>query len=318
MCGYCFEQGYILPYMAIEYQQQDSGLLDEYFRKNFPERDPTLEMIIVQSYLQESDHLEFLLEKVEGSEILPKGISTILCRLFEKHLENGFNPASFESLTSFFDQEALRHFLAQQREINFGTFWQTLWNVDTLATQESWEAFLSEKDQLLSSSVTKLARYYEWWISGSGKIVSDPVKRMDETGIYDAIEEITPEDWERFALEFPGTFFALSYVAKYLPQAEVLKKIALQCPKDVPDFFAHDLWLQRRAFLHCVKEYGPRFIIENTELNRDNIRIELIHYVLLKTTFAVDELRMIQRAIRSDMESEPTLQFIETLLAERP
>jgi hypothetical protein len=128
MCGYCFEQCEIMPYMAIEYRH-DPRLRDEYFRKNFPEKNSTLEMIIVQSYLQESDHLVFLLEKVEGSEILPKGISTVLCRLFEKHLENGFTPDSFESLTSFFDQDDLRHFLAQQRESNCGTIWQIVLNV---------------------------------------------------------------------------------------------------------------------------------------------------------------------------------------------
>ena len=93
-------KGSIQPYIAIEYQQ-DSRLLDEYFRKNFSERGSTLEMIIDQFYQQESDHLEFLLEKVGGSNILTKGITTVLCRLFEKYLENGFNRASFESLTFF-------------------------------------------------------------------------------------------------------------------------------------------------------------------------------------------------------------------------
>ena len=39
----------------------------------------------------------------------------------------------------------------------------------------------------------------------------------------------------------PGFYLVLSYVAKYFSKAEVLKKIALHCPKDVPDFFAHDL-----------------------------------------------------------------------------
>jgi len=64
--------------------------------------------------------------------------------------------------------------------------------------------------------------------------------------------------------ELPGIFFALSYVAKFTSNRSA-QKIALHCPKDVPDFFTHDLGLQRRAFLYCVKEYGPRFVTENTD-----------------------------------------------------
>ena len=35
------------------------------------------------------------------------------------------------------------------------------------------------------------------------------------------------------------------------------------------------------------------------------MRIELIHYVLLKSTFIVDDLRMVKQVIRYKMESEP-------------
>jgi len=69
----------------------------------------------------------------------------------------------------------------------------------------------------------------------------------------------------------------------------------LNCPHDVPDFTGNDLWLQRKAFLFCVKKYGLEFILDN--LNK--IRFELIYYILLKTDMKLIDLSRLRKAVLS-------------------
>lgn len=118
-------------------------------------------------------------------------------------------------------------------------------------------------------------------------------------------------------MEFPSTFFAFCCVAKYSPQSGVIKKIALDGLPNVPGLsLACDLWLQRKAFFHCVNEYGLAFILEHADSENGWPRVELIYYALSKSKmkFNADELIKLRKIIREDDESEKVLEFIDILI----
>ncbi|GAB6146636.1 hypothetical protein JCM12294_40770 [Desulfocicer niacini] len=77
------------------------------------------------------------------------------------------------------------------------------------------------------------------------------------------------------------------YLRKYNRNSELIEKIALYCPNDVPDFMGYDLWLQRRAFVLYVQGVGIIEVLKHV----DEIRPELINYALLKCRVSKGEAK---------------------------
>ena len=92
-------------------------------------------------------------------------------------------------------------------------------------------------------------------------------------------------------------FFSIAFLGKHDPRADVLKDIALVNPP-LCDFLGYDLWLQRKAFLSCVKAYGVDFIIDNFS----DIRYELIYYAALKIPFNSADRAQLRQRIAADKQ----------------
>lgn len=103
-----------------------------------------------------------------------------------------------------------------------------------------------------------------------------------------------PKDRGKFNALFPKIFFALSMLAKHQPTSKALIRIALKNP-ETPSFDGYDLWLQRKAFTACLKEYGFEFIAYHFK----NIRYELMAYALLKGGIKVGNLGKLTRLINT-------------------
>jgi len=322
MCGYCVEQGILLPYLAVEYSQ-DLALIEQYLAD-------WQDGYLVSVYLLESNHIELLLKTVHDRNIIAHGIDIVFCRLYERFVLSGYDHSFYTSLMSYFDsadvdafytkqfdRAALDSFYSRQCLVDSETPLKALWTEKTFTKHSNWNSFIADK-QILASSVAKLEAYHDWWILEHGKEENDPETQMKELGYHTCDSNPTRGDSKRFDLEFPSTFFAFCYVAKYSPQSDIIEKIALDGLPNCPSLgFARDLWLQRKAFLLCVNEYGMAFILEHADSENGWPRAELIYYALLKSknAFSADELSNVRKLIRDDGESEKVLEFIDTLIA---
>jgi hypothetical protein len=119
-----------------------------------------------------------------------------------------------------------------------------------------------------------------------------------------------------FHASFPTVYFSFLYLAKYKTGAEIIKKIALNNPHCVPEFDGYDLWLRRKALIVCVKKYGIQFITDNY----NQIELDLVYYVLLRTRQTKNELAALKKHLIShrynsmNLESSFVINVIESML----
>jgi hypothetical protein len=144
---------------------------------------------------------------------------------------------------------------------------------------------------------------------------------MKKTGIMDPIEDTPPKEWNRFYLFFPAVSFSLSFLSRHQSRSDIIKRIAIETPQNVPHFSGYDLWLQRKAFIVCLNEYGIQFIIDHY----DKLRFELICYALLKNAISnKSEFYILEKIISSrdhfeiGLGSDSVLRLIDKLRHQQP
>ena len=81
MCGYCVEQGILLPYLAVEYSQ-DLALIEQSLSD-------CQDGFLVGEYLLESNHIELLLKTVKDRKIISQGIDIVFCRVYGVMIKSG-------------------------------------------------------------------------------------------------------------------------------------------------------------------------------------------------------------------------------------
>ncbi|MEA3279318.1 MAG: hypothetical protein U9Q38_01775 [Thermodesulfobacteriota bacterium] len=298
MCGYCIEGGVVLPFIESEHK-------NEQLENNF-----------IANCLQESDNLIGFINKTRELDDFKESIDIVFCRLYEQYITHGFYFPLFGKISLAFDSEVINSFFTERKEFCNEELWKELGNKHIYKDECRWNEFIHDKEYIVKSCLDILNSYYDWWVSGNNKETSDPDQRLEETGIMDPIKNTAPNDWRKFYSIFPVLYFSLSFLSKYRSESEIIKKIALNCPHDVPDFTGNDLWLQRKAFLSCVKKYGLEFILDN--LNK--IRFELIYYILLKTDMKLIDLSRLRKVVLSEnnrftfgMESEQEIKLIDSI-----
>ncbi len=108
------------------------------------------------------------------------------------------------------------------------------------------------------------------------------------TVALDEFHLTSENDW--FDDSFPSIYFSLCYLCenngKSIKTLELIKKIALDSSSNFDCFIGRDLWLQRKAYEFCVKEYGVDFIIANY----GEVRSMLTYYSLLNVNIPGIEL----------------------------
>ncbi|MBK8640475.1 MAG: hypothetical protein IPN92_20125 [Chromatiaceae bacterium] len=298
MCGYCIEGGVTLDFIE---RQRVSEKLE--FENNW-----------VPIYLQESTNFPEIIDRIKAFDNFPGSIDIAFYRLWEAFL-NQEHDGIYHRLANEYGEKAIKDYLVGLKSNYHNENWKFLGDSELYIKKGSWEHYLGNVNQLIDDSESTLKSYLDFWICGENKEISDPEKRIEETGIMDPIENTTPKDWNSFYTLFPVVFFSFLIVKRFKNDSDFLRRIALESPHDVPDFLGYDLWLQRKAFVVCVKNYGIQFILDNY----DDIRLELIYYTLIKESFCVADLDEIKDHILSHehwvngVDSDSVVELINNL-----
>ena len=297
MCGYCIE-GLVLDF--IEHEKASEKV--------------DLENILIPNYLQESENIPEIICGLKKFDNFPESIDVVFYRIWEMLVFQKYD-GIYQSLIHDFDAESINDFLTEIRNTSDFKACEVLGNNELYIGHDYYEQLISNKKQLVDDSVEKLKAYYDFWLLGNNKETSDPEKRMEETGIMDPIENAAPKDCDRFYSLFPVVYFSFLILTRYKSDSGILKHIALESPHDTPDFIGYDLWLQRKAFAACVKNYGVQFILDNY----DDIRLELIYYSLLKESVSIVDLDILKNHLLSNdhwvniVDSDSVVELINNL-----
>ena len=271
------------------------------------------------SYLQESEDIKTEIQQLEDPNNPEPLIELAFCRLYEHYFAHGFDVELFDTLQDRFGHEAIQAYLNRRQASSSEILKAELSDINLLSDAKCWNRLIADKEKIFKDSLEILNSYYDWWLLGIGKEKSEPLQRMEQTGIMDPIDNTTLAEWNRFDALYPAISFALSFIIHHHGNSEIIQKIALTNLEDVPDMWGKDLWLQRRAMTACVKRHGFSFIVDNLS----QIRLELIYYVLLKIDTNSTELKKLKEAILAEdehpmqgmMESEHIIELINRLVA---
>ncbi len=298
MCGYCIEGSITLDFIE---SQRISEKIE--FENNW-----------VSIYVQESMNFPEVIDKIKTFDNFPGSIDIAFCRLWEMSLNQEYS-GIYHCLVNEYGDKSIDDYLFGLKNNYHNENWKSLGGSELYINKGGWDYFLGNVNQLIEDSESTLKSYFDFWICGESKEISDPEKRMEETGIMDPIENTTPKDWDSFYTLFPIVFFSFLIIKRFKNDSEILRRIALQSPHDVPDFLGYDLWLQRKAFVVCVKNYGIQFVLDNY----DDIRLELIYYALVKDAICAEDLDVLNNHISSHehwvsgVDSDSVVELINSL-----
>lgn len=279
MCGYCIEGGAALDFIESEKFSQ----YEEWVNND------------ITVYLQESTHFPQIIKKLKKLDGFHVSIDLAFCRLWEECSKKEFSNI-YHCLVVEYGEKVIDNYLSELQNNHYlNETFNFLGDGNLYTSSACRENLFRDAKQLVEASESILVAYLDFWVDGKGKAISDPVKRLEETGVIEPFEVTTAEDRETFYTLFPAVFFALLIIQQFNKNSELLKRIALESPHNVPDFLGYDLWLQRKAFEAAVKNHGIQFILDNY----DGIRLELIYYTLIKASLCVAELDALKRHILS-------------------
>jgi len=282
MCGYCIE-GMMLEYL-VEAKRNTKAEITW----------------LLPNYVQEVDDLIGIINKIKSSVYLEESLDTIFCRLQDHFITHGHNALLYNFVKSVLGPTLINKFFSKRDSCYEHNFSEELLNIiadpNIYENETCWNEFIQNVD-LTDTSEKCLKSYINWGIFGNN---NDDDK----------------ENWETFDSIFPSLFSALSFLSKNKRDSNIIKKIALNTPNPI----GNELWLQRMAFISCVKKYGIEFIIENIS----KIRTALISYTLSKINFKVVELKELRKAVSditgihivSSSEYEDVLLLINDLILE--
>ena len=282
MCGYCIE-GMMLEYLVEAKRKPQSEI--EWLLPNF---------------IQEVEDLIEIINKIKSSGYLKDSLDTIFCRLLDLFITHGHDAVLYNVVKSTVGPTLINKFFSKRNSCPEHNFFEELLNTiadpNIYEDKTIWNVFVQNVD-LTDTSEKCLKSYINWGIFGNN---NDDDK----------------ENWETFDSIFPSLFSALSFLSKNKRDSNIIKKIALNTPNPI----GNELWLQRMAFISCVKKYGIEFIIENIS----KIRTALISYTLSKINFKVVELKELRKAVSditgihivSSSEYEDVLLLINDLILE--
>jgi len=313
MCGYCIEGGTLIPALELACKGKKPKI-DSLF--------PGIDSFYIANYLQEENNLYLAVDEAKKFEYRNDFSDIVLCRLYEEYILFGADNVLYKKITSIFGHDIIDTVLIKRSGLNnkryISRIRKKLCDIKKYQNNLQWDNFISDKMELMEDSLKLLNFYYDWWIEGQNRRKSEGLLRLKKTGIMDPIADTPKTEWERFYALFPYVYFSLIYLWKYHSDTELIEKIALHCPKGVPDFEGYDLWLQRKAFVFFIQKVG----IVKALGKIDQVRIELIYYTLLKINFEVAELEIIKKVVVSfeknhvvsSCEYEDVLSVIDDLI----
>ena len=258
MCGYCTQSGYAFSIAESE------NFIDQFIVE-----DTKSISVWMPAYFQESKCLPVALNNTAQFKRVNEFVDIIFCRIWEMLLAHP-SKAIYQILNEHFSTNVIQTFL-EKLKLNQDGLSVSLSDARLYQDINCWTQFISNSDYLIECADETLTSYYNWWLVGGSdlnfqSILSKKARGAEQTS-------------SKFYAVFPSVYFSFLYLAKYKPDAAIIKKIALKNPHLTPDFAGNDLWLKRKAFIFCVKKFGADFIF----MNRSEIELDYIYYALIKT-----------------------------------
>jgi hypothetical protein len=292
MCGYCTEEMMIQEFVNARLIRSQINMDD----------------LFLPQYLQDYENFDWIIKnKSFSAQYLPdvsgKLVDILFCRLYDHFLFHGHDGDLFDYLLVTIGVEKADQFFTARHHCHEQVFpdpmLDILANPDLYQDKQIWDNFIENNATLTSITAECLRRYIDWWLLGKGRAKDqDGLRRLEETGIYDPIIDTPQKEWDKCNSMFPSLYFTLAFLSRTQPRSEIIKTIALTGPDGTPDLLGNDLWLQRRAFLACVKAYGIDFIVANIHL----IRPPLICHAMLNIDFPPDEFERLHLAVLFERE----------------
>lgn len=299
MCGYCIQSEYVLPIVENEI------FIDQIILER-----ANLAGLLSSLYLQESKSLPVAINKIKHIRRVANFKEIIFCRIWEMLMVHPSNVV-YQILNDHFSSTEINEFLEKLR-LNSDELSAALSNVKLYQDIDNWNQFVSNEKYLTKSAEKILSSYYSWWLVGDNQsVIKSNISKQGQNRILSG-----KHDPSQFYAFFPVVYFSFLYLAKYNTEAEIIKKIALNNPYCVPEFDGYDLWLRRKALIICIKKYGIQFITENY----NQIELDLVYYVLLKTRQTRNELIALKKHLIShsynsiNVESNFVINAIESML----
>ncbi len=209
MCGYCIESAVVLDFIQNEKDGAYANLENNW----------------VSIYLQECCDLQYAVEKLGEFPGFQGAIDVAFCRVWES-LVNNERGDFYKSIEQYFDAELIDEFLIKIQSHEIANF-LPIGNKRLYTDYAYWEEFVGNSEPLIAESKKILESYHKWWVKGMEKEISDPNKRLEETGVMDPIENTTLQDWDNFYSLFPIVYFAFLILSKYQKDSEIIRG----CPK---------------------------------------------------------------------------------------
>jgi len=286
MCGYCTEYGF------LRFVKSEHHGVFQFIESTNAQEAIVIEPFFTTHYLKDFDNLVGVIHNTSRHDNFQYEIDIVFCRLYEEYINNGFNYPLFELMRSVFKKDCVDSFFKQRKEFCHNELWSALGNESLYNNEDSWNTFIADKDYLAKSAIDILSLHCDRLINGRVANNVEPTCFL------------------------PILYFSLSFLCRHFSGAEIIKTIALTEPCYTPHMFdANELWLQRKAVLHCVKKYGLEFLVAHSE----TIRYELIFYVLAKLTMSRKDLHTVKALILENelswlcIYSDDILRLIEKL-----
>lgn len=310
MCGYCLEG------LALEILEKER--CGKLLAKDIPPGGS------FQSnwYLRESSNFPAAFERFKRicsrrriAMLTEVPVDTVFLRGLQLFLEQGFKSKTYQQ---FLRQKPFRNFIIEAcREEMKDKFIQETkgLEIESLAILYDVRTFLDENHshimdsaiQIIPSCKKLLDHYYAWWLQGEGLRKNDLYQRMEETGIFDPIEDIDSNEHDRFSLLLRALYFSLLIIGRYPAGSNILLKIARKCPVGVPWFSGDDLWLQRIAALKLYDLIGFEKFLKNLPV----LRATHFYYIDLMRKFTPEERRRILQKYILHPESARNDDFVK-------
>ncbi|MBU0498781.1 MAG: hypothetical protein KJ558_00715 [Gammaproteobacteria bacterium] len=220
------------------------------------------------SYLQESDDLIGAIHAAKKFCFFNQSFEVTICRLYAENLAKGYVDGLYQLIKSIYPEDVVHDFFRTRDNPRCLRIWEGLANPAIYENKECWESYLKTTD-LTEQAEDCLKFYCDRWLPG--------IEQEHDL--------------------FPAVFFSICFLMKYRPDSNHIKRVALVSPSRGPEFFAIDLWLQRKAGEFCFHEYGIKFLKDNLK----SIREELLQYLLAKTKPTDPVTKALNRLITEKM-----------------
>lgn len=251
--------------------------------------------------LQDCKEPDLILEFVTKSAAAKRPVALVaVCRGLETLLNHGYRSAAYQSLLKIpayltaietvSNSAWLRSYLSNDDRLNISAYLDLV----SRSTYTSSEFFETQRERWQGDIAESLLKsYVDFRLKGIGLHRQNLDELFGQTGTFDPIQDIHPDDHAVVRDRFLAIWCSLLVLAHQKPKSPIIWEIVTTPPIGVPDFDGLDLWLQRRSALIAYDSSGIEPFL--TEIG--SVRPELFQFLAIMRQVSKLELDRLKEAI---------------------